>query len=326
MPKTIAPRALVLVVLGLVLAVLPPAAMADALGEYFPLWLGNAWTYENRDLPGDTYVDAVFELFAWEGQPAFKVGEPGDYSVVASTGLVITVFAEFADGELIAYDPPIVLGEYADGDGFEICQAAACDTNLIRDWEAVDPALRALYELDPAWDDLVMFASFDRDHPPNLHNQVAVSNLPGGAVVPAGAVVHLEWYQRDLGLVATADFDAASGGVEEFYELIDHVVGVDGDNRTPAAGVTLAVAPNPFNPRTVVTFTLPRATAATLAIHDLAGRRVRTFATGAVLAAGTHTLAWDGRDDGGRDQPSGTYHCVLTAGGEVKARRLTLVR
>ena len=45
---------------------------------------------------------------------------------------------------------------------------------------------------------------------------------------------------------------------------------------TPAAAVT--VAPNPFNPRTTIAFSMRRPGRATVAIHDLRGRRVRTLA------------------------------------------------
>lgn len=47
------------------------------------------------------------------------------------------------------------------------------------------------------------------------------------------------------------------------------------------------------------------------AIVDLTGRRVRTLAPMRGLPAGVHDVVWDGRDDNGRDAPSGVY--LLTA-------------
>ncbi len=93
-----------------------------------------------------------------------------------------------------------------------------------------------------------------------------------------------------------------------------------------AADLALAPAmPNPFNPRTTLRFSLPRAAAVQLTVHDLRGHRVRTLRAG-TLAAGSHTAVFDGVGDDGRALPSGTYVARLRAGAEVISRRLTLVK
>lgn len=84
--------------------------------------------------------------------------------------------------------------------------------------------------------------------------------------------------------------------------------------------------PNPFNPRTVIGFSLERAGTARLRIHDAAGRLVRTLRDGGMLAAGRHEVAWEGLDDAGRPVAAGVYHCRLESGGQVATRRLTLVK
>lgn len=99
--------------------------------------------------------------------------------------------------------------------------------------------------------------------------------------------------------------------------------GVDG--RLPAAPVLAQNAPNPFNPRTTIRFTLPADGPARLAIYDLAGRLVRSLVAGS-LTAGEHEAVWDGCDDAGRAQASGSYLARLEAGGGVQAVRMALVR
>jgi hypothetical protein len=84
--------------------------------------------------------------------------------------------------------------------------------------------------------------------------------------------------------------------------------------------------PNPFNPRTVIGFSLERAGTARLRIHDAAGRLVRTLRDGGMLPAGRHEVAWEGLDDAGRPVAAGVYHCRLESGGQVATRRLTLVK
>jgi len=98
----------------------------------------------------------------------------------------------------------------------------------------------------------------------------------------------------------------------------------DGPPATAIAG--LAGWPNPFNPRTMVRFDLPRAGRVELAVFDLQGRRVRTLLAGNA-AAGPHEVLWQGDDDAGRTLPSGVYLARLRGpGGTAAERKLTLVR
>ena len=84
-------------------------------------------------------------------------------------------------------------------------------------------------------------------------------------------------------------------------------------------------APNPFNPVTTISFTLPQAGAARLVVCNTAGQIIRTLVDGQ-LQAGVHTVTWDARDDAGRVQGSGIYLCRLEANQGTQVRRMTLVR
>jgi hypothetical protein len=92
----------------------------------------------------------------------------------------------------------------------------------------------------------------------------------------------------------------------------------------PAAQLHLP-CPNPFNPRTTVAFTLDRAGTVDLAVYALDGRRVAALASG-YADAGEHAAMWDGCDDAGRPQSSGTYLARLVAGGTATQVKLVLLR
>lgn len=92
-----------------------------------------------------------------------------------------------------------------------------------------------------------------------------------------------------------------------------------------AAPVLKGASPNPFNPRTTISFSLPQAGVARLAVYDVAGHVVRTLADGH-LDAGEHSVDWDGRDSNGRALASGSYFARLEAGGSVRSTRMSLVR
>jgi hypothetical protein len=78
---------------------------------------------------------------------------------------------------------------------------------------------------------------------------------------------------------------------------------------TPApARLTLRAGPNPFTEGTSLRLGLPEKGAVSVRVYDVLGRRVRVLAEG-TMDAGWHTLAWDGRTEGGRRMPSGLYVC-----------------
>lgn len=93
----------------------------------------------------------------------------------------------------------------------------------------------------------------------------------------------------------------------------------------PPAGAGLTAAPNPFNPRTTVSFDLAVAQDIRLTVHDLRGRLVDELAQG-YRVSGTHHLTWNGRDTAGRDLPSGPYVLRLVGEDMHESVRITLVR
>lgn len=83
--------------------------------------------------------------------------------------------------------------------------------------------------------------------------------------------------------------------------------------------------PNPFNPMTKISFNVGSKSQVKLGIYDVAGHLVRVLNDGP-LAAGEHTLNWDGRDGSGRALPSGTYFGRVQAGDQAQSVKMMLVR
>jgi len=83
--------------------------------------------------------------------------------------------------------------------------------------------------------------------------------------------------------------------------------------------------PNPFNPRTTITFGLAAEGPVTVRVFDVSGRLVKSLLEGN-RPAGDHTLTWHGDDDTGRPVGSGLYICRLRSGGQEETRSMTLVR
>ena len=97
-----------------------------------------------------------------------------------------------------------------------------------------------------------------------------------------------------------------------------------GDRPAPGARITLAAHPNPTSEGLTVEFALPRDDAGSLALYDLSGRHVRTILDGP-LAAGPHTVVWDGRaEDGSRPSAGIFFLKLVTREGQVERKVLLL--
>jgi hypothetical protein len=93
------------------------------------------------------------------------------------------------------------------------------------------------------------------------------------------------------------------------------------------AALSLSAGPSPARAGDAVTlrFALPAAGPARVALHDLAGRRVRVLADGP-YEAGTQAVRWDGRDASGRRAAPGVYFATLETGAGVRSARLVLLK
>ena len=100
---------------------------------------------------------------------------------------------------------------------------------------------------------------------------------------------------------------------------------VEGPDVRPLSTSLAQNHPNPFNGSTTIRFALAEQEDVSLSIYNLAGQKVATLTTGR-REAGSHSLRWDGRGEGGQELASGVYLCRLQAGGQVETRKLLLLR
>ena len=79
--------------------------------------------------------------------------------------------------------------------------------------------------------------------------------------------------------------------------------------------------PNPFNPSTNISYSIPEENFVSLVVYDLLGREVRTLVN-AYQSAGVHSIQFDGTDI-----PSGVYFYVLQVGhGFKKSGKMILLK
>ena len=83
--------------------------------------------------------------------------------------------------------------------------------------------------------------------------------------------------------------------------------------------------PNPFNPRTTISFSLPEAQDVLLKVFSVDGRCVATLVNES-RAAGVHEVTWTGRNDAGQTVASGTYFYSIKAGPHTQVHKMTLMK
>lgn len=84
-------------------------------------------------------------------------------------------------------------------------------------------------------------------------------------------------------------------------------------------------SPNPFNPRTTISFDLPESRLVRLCVYNTAGRLVRELVN-ETLPAGRQEYVWDGRDAQSARVASGMYLCRLMVGDDIVVKKVVLAK
>ncbi len=96
-------------------------------------------------------------------------------------------------------------------------------------------------------------------------------------------------------------------------------------NPLPKVVHLAGAVPNPFNPLTKISFSLPHNSHVRLNVYDISGHLIRSLLD-EQMALGAHSVSWSGRDDSGKSIASGTYFMRLVAGDVVLVKSMNLVR
>jgi hypothetical protein len=248
--------------------------------------------------------------------------------------------------------------------GYEI-QAMECDENgilygmdtLNRQLVTIDPATAAVTVIAPVGDDLsgmafdptdgTLYASSSgeadvRDAVFTVDKVTGATTLVGqtglGGAIPglcfddAGQLYAVKGGGNRLNDLLA--IDKATGGATVIGSTgLKSVSGLAYRSPMPtavpdvaAAGrVLLGARPSPFRTGTVIRLELPRAGDVTLAVHDVAGRKVRTLMRG-LRPAGRIDVAWDGRGEGGQPVAAGVYLVRLDSAGGRGLAKVAVIR
>jgi hypothetical protein len=97
------------------------------------------------------------------------------------------------------------------------------------------------------------------------------------------------------------------------------------DDSTPAVTRMHGSFPNPFNPKTTISFALGNNEHVNLSVYDITGRLVRTLVN-STMDAGDHEVVWNGKDTDGHKVASGIYFYKMTAGDFTSTDKMTMLK
>ena len=97
-------------------------------------------------------------------------------------------------------------------------------------------------------------------------------------------------------------------------------------NKTPVVDNVILHGnyPNPFNPETNITFSLPQEQNIDIVVYNMKGQKVRQLVC-SQISSGEHSITWNGKDDNGKNVGSGLYlYKLITTDQEISKKMLLL--
>ena len=83
--------------------------------------------------------------------------------------------------------------------------------------------------------------------------------------------------------------------------------------------------PNPFNPKTTISYSLVQDTFINLTIYDLTGNQVKTLVNGKERS-GNRFIQWDATNHQGHSVPTGTYLYKIEADNFSQTKKMVLLK
>jgi len=120
----------------------------------------------------------------------------------------------------------------------------------------------------------------------------------------------------------TAAWEPVTEGEIMLHAIVDTGSAID-DEELPALVLEANNYPNPFNPETTISFSLPTSGLTSLKIYNLKGQLVRNLAN-REMATGTQRVVWNGMDDNNKPVSSGLYFYQVNNGGKSITRKMLL--
>jgi len=154
---------------------------------------------------------------------------------------------------------------------------------------------------------------------------VRLSSASIELVFPDGSVLTtpMNFDGEDIDVLSATD-----GMAKELLDEAYRQLGLEKSATLPKAFALSQNSPNPFNPSTTISYSIPENVlemAVKLSVYNIRGQLVRTLVDGS-QGPGAYNVNWDGADNLGRKVSSGVYFYRLVAGDFISTRKMVVLK
>ncbi len=145
-------------------------------------------------------------------------------------------------------------------------------------------------------------------------------------IIPARSYIDNNLEKAEYRYYTTAVYQPGESGKSNIVRIqITGETDVQQEEAVPLVTQLNPAYPNPFNPETMLSFTLKNSGPAKLQVFDITGRRVKTVHDD-YTEKGYHQFVWDGSSDEGRKAVSGIYFYRLITADYKEVRKVILLK
>lgn len=147
-----------------------------------------------------------------------------------------------------------------------------------------------------------------------------------GSDYEGSLVVDVDGNRMDVKFLCD-EHNATGSHIWDYFTIIKsaNVTTVDDGRNVLPTSFSISNYPNPFNPSTRISYSVPQTGHVTITVYDLLGRTVSTLVNG-VVGTGNYTIDWYAKDGQGNDVPSGVYFARIQSGQFLKNSKMVLMR
>ncbi len=288
---------------------------------------------EIKKEPGAYYHTPI--LIDTDGDGDLEIVNGGGYIEVSvnrleSFGLNISQIWERDTGYMDCYGR---LPGTADTDGDSLPELGVSSTSgTFTCYNAANGDTKWTYDLQTTASDIIAFDADD-----DGRKEFVFGGLDGFLYIMNGETDAEQRIERKINLNAqagspiVADLNKDDNRIELLVTTNDGILhclsGMATSIKENDGGVPLQFGlnnnyPNPFNPATTINYTIAQPCNVSLIIYNMLGQKVKVLVNKFQNGAGKYTVHWNGRDDTGKELPSGLYVATLRAGNYRKSIKI----
>ncbi len=154
-------------------------------------------------------------------------------------------------------------------------------------------------------------------------NKYEIRNRTSGVVTDCGEAPFISTNIERLANETLIFLEADSSSVQVFHA--NNPIGIDDPTDSPALDLSACNYPNPFNPTTTISFTLPAGGMVEISVYNTRGQLVRTLVNDR-LDAGDHQVVWNGDNENGATLSSGVYLYRVSVNGKTTTGKMLMLK